>query len=170
MKIRLAGIRHNTSADGYGWRTVYFSQGCKHHCQECFNPETWSFRGGQLLDTKDIIQKFKDNKEYDLVDGVTFSGGDPFFQPQPFALLAKEFKKMKVNIWAYTGFKFEELLKLANKNKAIKELINNVDVIVDGRFEISLKDPELKYRGSANQRIIDVPKSLKQKKIITLAF
>lgn len=170
MEIRLAGIRNNTSADGYGWRTVFFSQGCSHHCLECFNPDTWPFEGGQIFDTDEIIAKFISNNEKDLIDGVTFSGGDPFQQQKPFAHLAKEFKKIGVNIWVYTGYTFEQLLDLSKKDQDIKQMIENIDVIVDGPFVVNLAGGNLKYRGSSNQRIIDVKKSLAKNQIVTINF
>jgi anaerobic ribonucleoside-triphosphate reductase activating protein len=99
------------------------------------------------------------------LSGVTFSGGDPFQQPKPFAELALKLKKHNINIWAYTGYTFEELNKLVNSNSDIKTLLHNIDVLIDGKYVEKLADSTLKYRGSSNQRIIDIPSSLKTKKI-----
>ena len=161
--IRLAGIAENSLVNGKGLRKVFFSQGCSHHCEGCFNQHTWEFAGGRMFDMDELVQKVKDEP---FLDGVTFSGGDPFQQADKFAYLAKKLHEANINIWAYTGYTFEELMKLAQTNPYIKQMINNVDVIVDGRFMKDKMSENLKYCGSSNQRVIDVKSSLNKNKII----
>lgn len=161
--IRLAGIAENSLVNGKGLRKVFFSQGCSHHCEGCFNQHTWEFAGGRMFDMDELVQKVKDEP---FLDGVTFSGGDPFQQADKFAYLAKKLHEANINIWAYTGYTFEELMKLAQTNHYIKQMINNVDVIVDGRFMKDKMSENLKYCGSLNQRVIDVKSSLNENKII----
>ena len=161
--IRLAGIAENSLVNGKGLRKVFFSQGCSHHCEGCFNQHTWEFAGGGMFDMDELVQKVKDEP---FLDGVTFSGGDPFQQADKFAYLAKKLHEANINIWAYTGYTFEELMKLAQTNPHIKQMINNVDVIVDGRFMKDKMSENLKYCGSSNQRVIDVKSSLNENKII----
>ena len=161
--IRLAGIAENSFVNGKGLRKVFFSQGCSHHCEGCFNQHTWEFAGGRMFDMDELVQKVKDEP---FLDGVTFSGGDPFQQADKFAYLAKKLHEANINIWAYTGYTFEELMKLAQTNPHIKQMINNVDVIVDGRFMKDKMSENLKYCGSSNQRVIDVKSSLNENKII----
>ena len=161
--IRLAGIAENSLVNGKGLRKVFFSQGCSHHCEGCFNQHTWEFAGGRMFDMDELVQKVKDEP---FLDGVTFSGGDPFQQADKFAYLAKKLHEANINIWAYTGYTFEELMKLAQTNPHIKEMINDVDVIVDGRFMKDKMSENLKYCGSSNQRVIDVKSSLNENKII----
>ena len=161
--IRLAGIAENSLVNGKGLRKVFFSQGCSHHCEGCFNQHTWEFAGGRMFDMDELVQKVKYEP---FLDGVTFSGGDPFQQADKFAYLAKKLHEANINIWAYTGYTFEELMKLAQTNPHIKQMINNVDVIVDGRFMKDKMSENLKYCGSSNQRVIDVKSSLNENKII----
>lgn len=161
--IRLAGIAENSLVNGKGLRKVFFSQGCSHHCEGCFNQHTWEFAGGRMFDMDELVQKVKDEP---FLDGVTFSGGDPFQQADKFDYLAKKLHEANINIWAYTGYTFEELMKLAQTNPHIKQMINNVDVIVDGRFMKDKMSENLKYCGSSNQRVIDVKSSLNENKII----
>ena len=161
--IRLAGIAENSLVNGKGLRKVFFSQWCSHHCEGCFNQHTWEFAGGRMFDMDELVQKVKDEP---FLDGVTFSGGDPFQQADKFAYLAKKLHEANINIWAYTGYTFEELMKLAQTNPHIKQMINNVDVIVDGRFMKDKMSENLKYCGSSNQRVIDVKSSLNENKII----
>ena len=162
MKIRLASILES-SANGPGLRKVFFSQGCSHGCPECFNKHTWDFKGGAEVDVDEEIAKTVDAS---YLAGVTFSGGDPFDQPEPFAYLAKELKKHKINIWAYTGYTWEQLLELAKTNAHINDMIHNIDVIVDGPFVKDLMSEDIELRGSSNQRIIMVQESLKQNKVV----
>ena len=151
MKLRIAGIVDDSVVDGEGMRLTVFTQGCPHHCVGCHNPHTHSFDGGRDADTDDILVQVKANP---LLSGVTFSGGEPFMQPSPLAKLARDIHAQGLDIWSYSGFTLEELL--AKHNPAIDALLQEVDVLVDGRYEDSQRDLTLSFRGSANQRIIDM--------------
>jgi anaerobic ribonucleoside-triphosphate reductase activating protein len=162
MKIRLASpLQPDSIVDGPGIRTVVWTQGCSHNCEGCHNPTTHDFKGGFAVDTTEI------NKELDKLlgqEGITLSGGDPMFQAKACALIAKHAQEIGLNVWCYTGFKFEDLLK----NKDMKNLLKYVDVLVDGKFVISQFTMNIDFRGSRNQRIIDVQASLKENKIILI--
>ena len=162
-KIRLAGIAQNSLVNGPGLRKVFFSQGCTHHCKNCFNPSTWSFEGGKLVEIDYLVAQVKD--EY-FLDGATFSGGDPFEQADKFGILAKRLKDNNINIWCYTGYTWSQLLDRAKTDKNTKDLLELCDVIVDGQFVESLHRDDLVFRGSSNQQIIDVKASLEQNKIV----
>ena len=162
MKIRVSSdITFDSIVDGPGLRMVIWTQGCMHNCIGCHNPQTHSLCGGYEVDIKDIINTIKDLK---LQKGITLSGGEPFLQAEALEEIAKEAKKYKLDVWSYTGFTFEELLDKNNPHylKNIK-LLNQIDVLVDGKFIENKKDIGLRFRGSSNQRIIDVQKSLKYK-------
>lgn len=164
MKIRLASPLQNDSiVDGEGIRTVIWTQGCLHHCPGCHNPQTHDLNGGIEYDIEDIKQELS---KVELQDGITLSGGDPFFQAKASACLAKYAKSIGMDVWAYTGYTYEQLLSISQKNEDIRELLNNIDVLVDGKFEQEKKSLNVRYRGSTNQRIIDVPASLKEKSTI----
>lgn len=165
--IRLSGIAYESLVNGPGMRRVFFAQGCKHNCEECFNPDTHDFAGGEERDMDELIKDVLDNP---ILKGITFSGGDPFEQADKFAYMAKEFRKNGLNIWSYTGYKFEYIVKQLENNKGWKDLLNNIDVLVDGRFEKDKMQDGLKFRGSLNQRIIDVKESLKTGKIVILDY
>ena len=160
MKIRLASkeLLTDSIVDGDGLRSVIWTQGCSHHCKGCHNPETWDFNAGIEVDVEDVKKEI-DNLA--LQDGITLSGGDPFFQIDACTEIAKYAKKRGLNVWAYTGFLFEDLL---SNPKAIN-FLKYIDVLVDGPFQIENKSLLASYRGSTNQRIINVPKSLKDVKV-----
>jgi len=161
MKIRLAAdLQTDSIVDGLGIRTVIWTQGCSHNCPNCHNPGTHDFDGGELVDIEDVIEAIEDLSGQ---DGVTFSGGDPMFQPKQCAYLAKKIHELGMNVWAYTGFTFEELLDGSND---ILEFLSEIDVLIDGKFDPSKKSLDLQFRGSSNQRIIDVPKSLENHETI----
>ena len=162
-KIRLAGIAYESLVNGPGMRRVFFSQGCKHNCLGCFNEDTHDFLGGEERDIELLIDDLKNNP---MINGVTFSGGDPFEQADKFAYMAKKIKELGLNIWCYTGYTFEYILENLNKRQGWEELLNNIDVLVDGKFEISKKIDGLKFKGSTNQRIIDVKATKENNKII----
>ena len=164
-KIRLSGIAYESLVNGPGIRRVFFAQGCKHNCNGCFNPDTHDFNGGELCDMDYLIGEVKKNP---IIKGITFSGGDPIEQAKRFAYMAKAFKEMNLNIWCYTGYTFEQLLEKMNDIEGLEDLLNNIDVLVDGRFEIDKKKEGIKYRGSSNQRLIDVKKSLENGKVIEI--
>lgn len=163
--VRLAGIAYESLVNGPGMRRVFFAQGCKHNCNGCFNLETHNFDGGEIMDMDELIKDVLDNP---LLKGVTFSGGDPIEQAHSFSYMANIFKSSNLNIWCYTGYKFEDLIKKMELDKSIKDLLNNIDVLVDGKFEINNKKEGLKFKGSSNQRIIDVKKSLESGEIVII--
>lgn len=159
MKIKLAGLVADSIVDGPGFRFTIFTQGCPHHCEGCHNPQTHDFNAGRYADCDKIIEKIQQNK---LTAGVTFSGGEPFCQPEPCAYLAKKLKALNYHLIAFTGYTFEQLLEMQKENAHIKEFMQYLDVIIDGKFELSQRSLELKYKGSRNQRTIDLKKSLEQ--------
>lgn len=161
MKVKIAGITKESVVDGPGIRYVIFSQGCKHNCKGCHNPSTHSFNNGEEINVDEIINNILNSKH---IDGVTFSGGDPFYQPKEFAYIAKALHKNNINILSYTGFTYEKIVN----DKNMKDLLENIDVLVDGPFVEKEKNLKLSFRGSNNQRIIDVKESLKNSKVITL--
>ncbi len=163
--IRIAGIINESIVDGPGIRLVVFAQGCPHRCQGCHNPQTHPFEGGQLVTIDDILEMVKKNP---LLDGVTFSGGEPFSQAKPFARLGQRLKELGMNIMTYTGYTYEYLLKENNNSNGWKELLDVSDILVDGRFEIEKKNLLLPFRGSENQRIIDMNKTREQQRIVLL--
>lgn len=166
MEIRLARkINTDSIVDGEGLRAVIWTQGCAHKCPACHNPDTHSFDGGFVSDIDDLKEEIR-NLEYQ--DGVTFSGGDPFYQPEACACLAEFIHERGMNVWCYTGFTFEQLLEISKKNKYIMNFLNNIDVLVDGPFILEQKSLNLRYKGSLNQRIIDVKESLKKSEVIVI--
>lgn len=164
MKIRLAAdLQEDSIVDGNGIRTVIWTQGCSHNCPSCHNPSTHSFDGGELVDVEDVIERIKNLSNQ---DGITFSGGDPMFQAKACSIIAKKIHELGMNVWAYTGFTFEELLDKGNKE--ILDFLSNIDVLIDGKFELSKKSLDIKFRGSTNQRVIDVPSSLELHKVVEI--
>lgn len=165
--VRLAGIAYESLVNGPGIRRVLFSQGCIHKCKDCFNPDTHCFDGGKDYDVQDLINDIKGNP---LLKGITFSGGDPFEQADKFAYIAEKSKEVGLNIWSYTGYTFEYILANYDKKTEWRELLNSIDVLVDGKFISELQVDGLRYKGSTNQRIIDVKESLKLGKVVSLTY
>lgn len=165
MLIKLAGIVPESYVDGPGIRFTIFVQGCPHHCDGCHNPETHDFNAGRLADTDRIYNKIR---QFPLVHGVTFSGGEPFCQPEPLAELGEKLKADGYHLMSYSGWTFEQLLAKSEKEPQVKRLLGSLDVLVDGRFVLAERSLELKFRGSRNQRLINVPESLAQGKAVTI--
>ena len=164
--IRLAAdLQSDSIVDGPGLRTVIWTQGCAHHCKGCQNPQTWDFEGGGLVPISMVLEAI-DELEYQ--SGITFSGGDPMFQPEACNEIAKYCKNKGYNIWTYTGFTFEKIMEMAEKKPIYREFLSNIDVLVDGPFIQEQRDLSLLFRGSRNQRLIDVPKTLKAGKVVLL--
>ncbi|MBQ1813125.1 MAG: anaerobic ribonucleoside-triphosphate reductase activating protein [Bacilli bacterium] len=162
--IRLAAdLQTDSIVDGPGLRAVLWTQGCNHHCKGCQNPQTWDFNGGGLVPI-DMVKEAIDELEYQ--DGITFSGGDPMYQVEACNIIADYAIKKGLNIWVYTGFTYEEILELSKKNKIYKEFLSKIDVLVDGRFILKERDLSLLFRGSKNQRLIDMKKTLKEGNIV----
>ena len=155
MEIRIFGLADDSIVDGPGVRYTVFVQGCPHHCLGCHNPASHDFAGGTLMDTDGIIRKIGENP---LLDGVTLSGGEPMCQPEACRAIADAAHAKHLNVWCYTGFTLDALLM--ENDPARMALLHGIDVLVDGRFVQEQKSLSLLYRGSSNQRLIDVPKTL----------
>lgn len=157
--VRLSGMLPESLVNGPGIRRVFFAQGCLHNCKGCFNSETHDFNGGEEFDMDKLIDEVKVNP---MLKGVTFSGGDPWEQADKFAYMAKQFKDHGLNVWCYTGYTYEYILDHMDKREGWRELLNNIDVLVDGKFDETKKREGLKFKGSSNQRIIDIKNSDKE--------
>lgn len=184
VSLRLAGVVRESIVDGPGLRFAIFCQGCPHNCPKCHNQDTHDFSGGYDCDIQKIVNAIEENP---LISGVTFSGGEPSHQPVAFLEIAKKVKSRGLNIWMYSGYTLEELLSRANstisdldnmnenssqtseKNEeqvALKGLLSLIDVLVDGKFINELKDLTLPFRGSKNQRLIDMAATKRHNKIV----
>ncbi|MBP3654764.1 MAG: anaerobic ribonucleoside-triphosphate reductase activating protein [Oscillospiraceae bacterium] len=152
--LDLAGIVNDSIVDGPGIRMTVFCQGCPHHCPGCHNPETWQFGCGTPMDEERILEIVQTNP---LCRGVTFSGGEPFAQAEGFTKLACLLKRKGYEVASYSGYTFEQLYKGTQAQRA---LLETIDVLIDGPFVLAEKSLEISFRGSRNQRILDVPKSL----------
>ena len=152
--LDLSGIVGDSIVDGPGIRTTIFCQGCPHHCPGCHNPETWDFGCGTPMDEETILKIVRSNP---LCRGVTFSGGEPFAQSAGFVRLAKLLKAAGYEVASYSGYTFEQLLTGSDDQRA---LLETIDILIDGPFLQAEKSLELVFKGSRNQRILDVPKSL----------
>ena len=152
--IYLAGIQEDSIVDGPGIRTAFFAQGCPHRCHGCHNPETWAFEGGTGFDPEKFLEIVKANP---LCHGVTFSGGEPFAQAEDFAKFAGLLKESGYEVASYSGYTFEELY---DAKDARRDLLESIDVLIDGPYEESERSLELAFKGSRNQRIINVSQSL----------
>lgn len=161
--MRIASIVNDSIVDGPGLRVAIFTQGCVHNCLGCHNPGTHDPSGGYEESIESILEKIEQNH---LIDGITLTGGDPFEQAEDCARLAKQVKFLNSNytVWTYTGYTYEQILE--RNNSAWNHLIDTTDVLVDGPFILSQKSYELKFRGSKNQRLIDVRSSRLQDKIV----
>ncbi|MCR5314041.1 MAG: anaerobic ribonucleoside-triphosphate reductase activating protein [Bacteroidaceae bacterium] len=159
--LRVIDIKEGTTVDGPGLRTSIYFSGCNHKCEGCHNPESWDINAGNETSIEDLI-KVIDYNNFD----VTFSGGDPFFQAEGVTELAREIKKNNRNIWCFTGYKWEAVVN----NQRFRPLLETIDVLVDSPFILAQRDISLLFRGSANQRIIDVPESLKKGEIVLYKF
>jgi anaerobic ribonucleoside-triphosphate reductase activating protein len=159
--IRLAGVVRESIVDGPGLRFTVFCQGCPHECNGCHNEETHKFDGGYDCDISKILEAIDANP---LLDGVTFSGGEPFCQPEAFCNLAIELKERNLNLMAYSGYTYEELVNM--KNPAVDDLLDMLDILVDGRYLEEERDLTLLFRGSKNQRVLDMPATRKLGKAV----
>lgn len=151
--MNIAGIYEESSANGTGWRTVIFVSGCPHKCPGCHNPQTWDANYGEPYDEEKILNTIKKS---DIIQGITLSGGEPFLYAKDLLPFVKKVKEMGLDIWAYTGYNYEELISMNNQD--INNLLNEINVLVDGKYIKELRDTSLKFRGSSNQRIIDLDK------------
>lgn len=160
MKIRLYGTVNDSIVDGPGLRYVIFTQGCLHHCPGCHNPDSHAIDGGYIEDTEQCLLEIDQNP---LLDGVTLSGGEPFLQATALIHFVQKVKKRHLHVMIYSGYTFEEILELGDEEK---KLLSLCDTLVDGKFILSLKSMELLYKGSSNQRTIDIQASLKTHMVI----
>lgn len=162
-ELRIAGTVNDSIVDGPGIRFTIFVQGCPHSCNGCHNPQTHDFNGGKLTTVDELIEQIKNNP---LLDGVTFSGGEPFCQAKALYYLGSEIKKLGLDIVAYTGYTFEYLCEKGNGENFYRELLSTVDYLIDGPFILEKRSLELKFKGSSNQRTIDCAKSLAENRVI----
>jgi anaerobic ribonucleoside-triphosphate reductase activating protein len=167
--MKIAGFYDESISNGLGWRAVLFVSGCPHHCPGCHNKEAQNFDYGTEFDKEGIIKRIEQNS---ILKGITISGGEPLCEENAIHVLdfIKTLKQRKpeFNIWCYTGYTVEQLME--TKNEYIKQCLEQIDVLVDGEFKETLKDPTLKFRGSKNQRIIDLKSTSKVHKVIELAI
>ncbi len=168
--MNYAAIKTRDIANGPGVRVSFFVSGCRHKCKNCFNSAAWDFEFGKPFDDNTVDGILK-ALEPDFIGGFSLLGGEPF-EPENAEILASFLRRIKSqfpqkSIWCYTGFVFDtELLK--SENPSIKEMLENIDVLIDGRFVDELKNPALIFRGSSNQRIIDVKRSLISQETVLL--
>lgn len=162
-KLRLAGVIKESIVDGPGIRFTVFVQGCPHKCRGCHNPQTHDYAGGYDSSVERIIEEIKKNP---ILQGVTLSGGEPFEQAEALAELAKQAHEMGLNIVTYTGYTFERLVEGFNDNPGWKSLLEETDYLIDGPFILEQKSLMLHFRGSKNQRILNVKESLKENRAI----
>jgi anaerobic ribonucleoside-triphosphate reductase activating protein len=162
--LRISGLSNDSIVDGPGLRFVIFTQGCDMHCEGCHNPSTWDKNGGYLITFDEILQKIAANP---LLDGVTLSGGEPFLQAKALSELVKRIPK-ELDIICYTGYTYEYLIENTNEDNGYESLLSVIDTLIDGEFRESEKSYELVFRGSRNQRSIDVKRSLEDKKVIII--
>lgn len=152
-KLRVKGIVEESIVDGPGLRYVVFTQGCPHHCPGCHNPETHDPEGGHDMAVDGIFAQFMDNP---LLAGITFSGGEPFFQPAPLAILGRKVKDAGKNVVIFTGYTLEQLRSMAHSSPDIAELLRCADTLIDGPYIEAERDLELLFRGSRNQRVLQM--------------
>lgn len=157
--IKIAGIVSESIVDGEGIRYVIFTQGCPHNCEGCHNIHTHDCQKGKLKPIDEIINEVRHNP---IIKGVTLSGGEPFMQAESLVKLARSVKADGKDVWVYSGFTYEKLLD--GEIQGAQELLNECDVLVDGKFELEKRDLTLRFRGSSNQRVIDVKSSLQEGK------
>ncbi len=164
MEVRLVtGLQTDSIVDGPGIRTVVWFQGCGHNCRGCHNPESHVFDGGIVFDIEDIKNEIR---ELELQDGITLSGGDPFYQLEAMLEVLKVSKEVGLNTWVYSGFLYDDLVKISKEKDIYREILELIDVLVDGKFDLDKRSFDVKFRGSSNQRLIDVRESLRKNKVI----
>lgn len=155
--MKIAGLVQDSIVDGPGLRFAVFAQGCKFSCEGCHNPTARDIGGGREMTVDEIIREMEKNP---LTDGLTLTGGEPFLQAEECALLAQAAREKGLDVWVYSGYTFEELFARAGAEPGIAAMLGAADVLVDGQFVLSERSLSAKWRGSTNQRLIDVPRSL----------
>ncbi|MCM1520263.1 MAG: anaerobic ribonucleoside-triphosphate reductase activating protein [Lachnoclostridium sp.] len=156
--MRILDIVEGTSVDGPGLRTAIYFAGCHHKCPGCHNPQSWDMEGGRKMTVSEVMTVINDNGF-----NVTFTGGDPLYSLDEVLPLAKTVKESGYTLWCYTGFCFEEIVK----DESLRRILDYADVVVDGPYVESQRDVKLRFRGSANQRLVDVKRSLETSSIVT---
>lgn len=164
--VRIAGIKYESVTDGPGLRTTVFFQGCCHNCNGCHNPETWDKLGGVAMEIPELVTRLNLNP---IVSGVSFSGGEPFLQAEQACLIAEAIKRQGKSLWVFTGFIWENLFAKP-MSPGFLQLLQQTDVLVDGPFKLEQRDLTIPFRGSSNQRVIDVPRSLSNNDLVQLSF
>lgn len=152
-KLKIAGVIDESIVDGPGIRYVVFVQGCPHRCEGCHNPQTHDFEGGTEADIEKILAEIDADP---MISGVTFSGGEPFCQAQQLCELADQVKLRKKNLMIYSGYTYEQLVEMSKEDAGVKHLLETADRLIDGPFVLAERDLELSFRGSRNQRYIDL--------------
>jgi anaerobic ribonucleoside-triphosphate reductase activating protein len=160
--MRLSGITPESLVDGPGLRYVIFTQGCTHQCPHCQNPETWDGNAGKEFSVRQIVRLLVRQKI--TIRGITFSGGEPFLQASELAEVALEARLISWNVVTYTGFTYEQLIE--NNNKGVQDLLSASDILIDGKYIHKLRSIELAFRGSSNQRMIDIAKTQEKGQIV----
>lgn len=161
--IRLAGIVRESIVDGPGIRFTVFCQGCPHNCPGCHNPETHDFSGGSLCSIDRLMEEIDKDP---LLAGVTFSGGEPFAQAGAFENMAARVKEKGLSLTVFSGYTYEQLLEMSEKDTHVKGLLSLTDILIDGPFINDLRDLTLQFRGSSNQRLIDMNKTRESGEIV----
>ena len=160
MMMRMFGLVENSYVDGPGIRMAIFFQGCLRHCEGCHNQGSWPMYGGEKIDIEVLLKKMDGDP---LLTGITLSGGEPFLQPQAALTLARFAHSRGLSVWCYSGYSFEEIREWEDNRLA---LLKEIDVLVDGPFEIDRMSLDIPWRGSANQRLVDVKKSLEKGELV----
>jgi len=155
--MKIAGLVQDSIVDGPVLRFAVFTQGCEFKCPDCHNPATWDIEGGTEIPVEEIIAQMRDNP---LTDGLTLTGGEPLMQTRDCIRLAEAAQDNEKTVWLFTGYDFDELLAMANKDLKVMELLRLTDVLVDGRYVNSQRSLSLRWRGSRNQRVLNLPGSL----------
>ena len=161
--IRICGVVRESIVDGPGLRFVLFTQGCVHHCPGCHNPESHALDGGYEVTAQKVLEEFKKNP---LLKGITLSGGDPILQAGELVEICREVHAMGKDVMTYTGYTYEELLEMQKTDDGIRQLLEETDTLVDGRFLLDQRDLTLIYKGSRNQRIIDMNRTRAEGKLV----
>ena len=166
-ELRIAGLVEESIVDGPGIRFVIFTQGCPHGCMGCHNPQTHDFNGGKNESIDNIVSMIDADP---LLKGVTLSGGEPFMQAKKLVKLLNKINNKELNVITYTGFTYEELIEKADEANGFLELLKASDILIDGKFELDKKQEGLKFRGSSNQRSIDIKKTMEIGKVVEYEF
>lgn len=162
-ELRIAGVVTDSIVDGPGVRYTIFAQGCAHACPGCHNPQTHDYKAGMLVDINEIVSDIEANK---YIKGITLSGGEPLDQPDAIAELVDILKSKGYHVLVFSGYTYEQI----QSRPKLNNILQKIDVLIDGKFDINLRSLQLNFRGSSNQRIIDVQNSIKNNEIVILPY